>query len=262
MRFIEPVALRRAGGLVAHIYGEIRRDFALLRDPNGNSPFMAHSPHPELLAALWSGVYETMLVQGAVRRADNEAIAATISRVNDCPFCVEAHALLGAVAGDSVERRPLLTGAIEEIGDERRRSLIAWAAATRRPDHELIQDPPFSEQEAPETIGEQALDGLEGESLARARLALLTALAPNRVDEATVQQFRHSLPSERDLVAAVAWPALTAARRIGSWLHRAGPHGLNQSRSQSVLTACLLESGRVPATQHRARLEAGSTAEA
>src|SRR5438034_1128891 len=60
MRFIEPVAPRQADGLVAEIYGEIRRDFALLRDPSGNSPFMAHLPHRELLAALWSGLYETM----------------------------------------------------------------------------------------------------------------------------------------------------------------------------------------------------------
>jgi hypothetical protein len=40
MRFIEAVRPRAADGLVADVYGEVRRDFALLRDPAGNSPFM------------------------------------------------------------------------------------------------------------------------------------------------------------------------------------------------------------------------------
>jgi hypothetical protein len=54
MRFIEPVTPRQADGLVAEVYGEIKRDFALLQDLAGNSPFIAHSPHPELLSAMWS----------------------------------------------------------------------------------------------------------------------------------------------------------------------------------------------------------------
>src|SRR5262245_45184609 len=72
MRFIEPVKPSDANGLVAEIYGDVRRDFALLRDPRGNSPFLAHSPHPELLAAFWSMFYETVLVERNVRRADKE----------------------------------------------------------------------------------------------------------------------------------------------------------------------------------------------
>ena len=95
MRFIASVSPRRADGLVARVYEEIKHDFALLRDPSGNSPFIVHSVHPDLLAALWSVVYETVLVEGTVSRADKEAIAATVSRINDCPFCVGAHALLG-----------------------------------------------------------------------------------------------------------------------------------------------------------------------
>ena len=79
MRFINAVGPREADGLVGQVYGEIKRDFALLRDPDGNSPFLAHSPHPELLAGMWSVLYETILVDGTVRRADKEAIGATVS---------------------------------------------------------------------------------------------------------------------------------------------------------------------------------------
>jgi hypothetical protein len=55
-----------------------------------------------------------------------------------------------------------------------------------------------------------------------ARVALLSALAPYRIEEATVADFRRVWPAERDLVAAVAWGAFAAARRIGSWLVPAG----------------------------------------
>src|SRR5438445_369067 len=153
MRFIHPVMPSQAGGLVADVYGEVRHDFALLRDPSGNSPFLAHSPQPQLLAGVWSVLYETVLVDGAVARADKEAIAATISRVNDCPFCVGAHALLSAVAGERRDRSALIGGAADAIADARRRELVAWAAATRDPASEQLARPPFSPEEAPEVIG-------------------------------------------------------------------------------------------------------------
>ena len=342
MRFIEAVAPREAEGVVAQVYGEVKRDFGLLRDPDGNSPFLAHSPHPELLAGFWSLLYETTLVVGAVPRADKEAIASAVSRANDCPFCVEAHALLSGVAGTAGDRRALVDGTVEGIGDPRRRKLVEWAAATREPACPLLRAPPFGVKEAPEVIGtalcfhyvnrmvevlqghgamnigpapvrgvigklvggvagralrrerkpgrtvalqaeaelpadlgwarpspmiaaamarfaaaverageqalaqpartrllsvlsawegtdpplhgawiERALDGLEPSARPTARLGLLAALAPHRVDDAAVEAFRRVRASDRDLVSAVSWPALVAARRIASWL---SPH--------------------------------------
>jgi len=338
MRFIEAVGPREADGLVARVYGEVKRDFALLRDPDGNSPFLAHSPHPELLAGMWSVLYETVLVEGAVRRADKEAVAAAVSRSNDCPFCVEAHALLSGVAGQAKDRDALIAGTVDGIADERRRELVAWAAATREPHSELLRSPPFDRKEAPEVIGtafafhyinrvvevfqghrgmqvgpaplrgavmtlvggvagrairrrrepgrtldllpqsdltddlrwasaapaiasaaarfaaaverageealsereracvtsalaawngadpppggdwlESAVRGLERSARGKARLAVLAALAPYRVDDDVVRAFGERA-SDRDLVGAVAWAALGAARRVASWL--------------------------------------------
>jgi len=355
MRFIKTVGPREADGLLGQVYGEIRRDFGLLRDPDGNSPFLAHSPHPELLAGVWSVLYETVLVEGAVRRADKEAIGATVSRINDCPFCVEAHALLSGVAGEAEDRGALINGAANGIADQRRRELVAWAAATREPHSELVRGPPFDEKEAPEVIGtafafhyvnrvveifqghrpmqvgpaplrgvtmslvgaiagralrrgrepgrtlrllpesdlpddlgwtrpapaiasamarfaaaveragecalsnperarvtsalaawegadpplhgdwlERALHGLQPDARDKARLAVLAALAPYRVDEATVQSFKHVRPSDADLVGAVAWSALSAARRVASWL---APPALATERSGISLGA-------------------------
>jgi len=339
MRFIEAVRPRAADGLVAEVYGEVRHDFALLRDPAGNSPFMVHSACPELLAGVWSVLYETVLVEGAVRRADKEAIATAVSRTNDCPFCAEGHALLSEVAGARGERSALISGALDRIPDQRRRELVAWAAATREPKSELLRRPPFGPREAPEVIGtalgfhyinrmvevfqghagmsvgpvslrgasmvlvgqvarravrreraagrtlhmlpdaelpddlrwaspspaiasalarfvaavqrgvegalsplerervssaladwdgadpplhgdwlERAAHGLEPSSQAPARLALLTALAPYRVDDVAVEAFRRVRGGDRELVRAAAWSALAAARRIASWL--------------------------------------------
>jgi AhpD family alkylhydroperoxidase len=339
VRFIEPVQPRDATGVAARVFAEIRRDFALLRDQAGNSPFMAHSVHPELLAALWSVFYETVLVDGAVRRVDKEAIATTISRINDCPFCVQAHALLAGVAGDARHNDALITGEVDDIDDARTRALVAWATVTRTPGHELLRQPPFDEQQAPEVIGtavafhyvnrivevlqghtpmrvgpaplrgvlkplvagvagramrrqrrpgrtvastpdaelsleppwarnapiiaraqahfaaaveragEHALPetararhnsilanwdggdpplgpdwlheaeaGLDDDARSALRLTLLAALAPYRIDESHVAEFARARPGGRDLLAAVAWGAFSAAHRISSWL--------------------------------------------
>lgn len=50
-----------------------------------------------------------------------------------------------------------------------------------------------------------------------ARLALLAALAPFQVDDATIADFRRGAPDDATLVAATAWASFTAARRIASW---------------------------------------------
>lgn len=334
MRFIEPVGQSEATGLVARTYDAVERHMgapAVVR----NGPFLAHSPDPELLAVLWSVAYETVLVGGRVPRADKHAIAAIVSKINECPFCVQTHAFLSGYEGEAGDTEPLLSGLTERIADPGRRRLAEWAAATRDPSSETVRTPPFTAEETPEAIGtavlfhyvdrvvaffmgtdgidpgdtpfsvlesltraairrdrepgssllgatdaqlpedlgwaassphiaaafaafaatveaageavldeseracvaaaieawdgsdpplgsgwiDEALIGLEpGSSQARARLALMAALAPHRVDDATVEAFRRERPHDRELVDAVAWSAFRAARRIGSWL--------------------------------------------
>ena len=334
MRFIEPVKQDEATGLVAQIYDAVE---SYMGGPSvvRNGPFLAHSPDPELLAAMWSVAYETVLVDGTVPRADKHAIAAIVSKVNECPFCVEVHSYLSGLEGEASDMELLMSGVTEQITDADRRQLAEWAAATRDPSSETARKPPFTPEEAPEAIGtavtfhyidrvvsffhgsdgidpgdtpfevvaslteaaverdrepggsllpvtdaqlpedlrwaassphiaaafagfvatveaagervideseracvaaaieawdgsepplgskwiDEALIGLDpGSSQARARLALMAALAPHRVDEATVEAFKRERPHDRELVDAVAWSASRAARRIGSWL--------------------------------------------
>lgn len=344
MRFIEPVRPREATGLVAEVYGEIRKCFVrFLRDLEGNSVFVAHSPRPELLAALWGVTYETVLADGELRRADKETIAATVSRTNECPWCVDIHSVMSGSFGEGRDTGALLAGAKERIGDRQRRALVEWAAATRDPESTVLRNPPFGDEDLPEAVGtavnihyvnriasvfhgqrplgigvtplrrivipamgrmpgwvffprgcapgrslrllpeaelpddlgwaassprvagafarmsaateagaeavldeaarecvaaaieawegtdpplgsewiHDALSGLDPRSTSVSRVALLAALAPYRIDASAVDRFRRVRPRDDELVAAVAWGAFRAARRVGSWLHRA-----------------------------------------
>ncbi len=67
---------------------------------------------------------------------------------------------------------------------------------------------------------EGSLRGLSAEERPGARLALLAALAPERIDESSVREFRRRNPTDQAVVGTLAWGSLTAARRIASWLHR------------------------------------------
>jgi AhpD family alkylhydroperoxidase len=58
---------------------------------------------------------------------------------------------------------------------------------------------------------------------AAARLALLTALASYQVDAGVVEDFQSHEPDDAQLIAATAWASFTAARRVGTWLHRPAP---------------------------------------
>lgn len=144
VRHVHPVPPARAEGLVARVYEQARADFLLV------PPFTLHSPVPEILAAVWSVTRET-LVAGVVPRGLKEAVAAAVSRLNRCPYCVDAHLMaLGAASGAGAVR------AVErgvDGGDARLRALGAWAEATRTPGAEVLRRPPFSSAEAPELIG-------------------------------------------------------------------------------------------------------------
>lgn len=63
-------------------------------------------------------------------------------------------------------------------------------------------------------------DGLPEELRPAARLALLTSLAPHQVTDADVKAARPLLATDASFVAALAWAAWSAARRVASWMAR------------------------------------------
>lgn len=147
IRYIRPVPARSARGLVQEVYAQIRNEFGTLGEP-----LTLHSPLPPVLAGLWCSFRES-LVAGVVPRAVKEAVAVGVSRLNECAYCIDAHAVL-LRAADAHEAAALIQKGNEGgISDPQLRAAAAWAKATRSPGAQILRFPPFSGSEAPEIIG-------------------------------------------------------------------------------------------------------------
>ena len=74
-----------------------------------------------------------------------------------------------------------------------------------------------------------AVAGLAATDRAAGRLALLTALAPNQVGSADVEDLRRSAVStDEALIGLTSWASMAAARRIGAWLREPAPSRAGQ----------------------------------
>jgi AhpD family alkylhydroperoxidase len=327
------------GGLAAAVFAQIEEDFGFVAEP-----FLVHAPVPELLAAAWSTLRETVLVPGRLRRPEKEAVAMAVSAADRCPYCVDAHGLMLHATGEGAAERAIHAGRPERIADRRLAALAGWAAATGDPGAAALDEPPFSAEEAPEAIGtalcfkyinriatillgttplptasswlrrpilrlvgrrlaprarrpcpageslrflpaaeppahlawaaaspriaqvfarfDAAVEraaapvlsletrtlagrrlalwrgeappfgdawlrdvaaGLPPAQRAAARLALLAAVAPYRVDDGEVAAFRAHRPDDASLLAALAWGSFHAARRVSEWLPSPAP---------------------------------------
>jgi len=86
IRHVRPVRPSAAQGLVATVYGQIERDYGFLAPP-----ITLHSPSPEVMAASWLMMRETLLASGRAPRVMKESVASAVSEANTCPYCVEVH---------------------------------------------------------------------------------------------------------------------------------------------------------------------------
>lgn len=147
VKYVQPVAAGSAVGLVGQVYAQIKRDFGALVEP-----FTLHSPSPGLLAGAWMACRESQLV-GNVRREIKEAVAATVSGINQCRYCVDAHTIMLNATGKIGVARSISKEKYDRISDLRMRLIVKWASATPSPKSEIIIAPPFSVEDAPEIIG-------------------------------------------------------------------------------------------------------------
>ncbi len=147
IKYITPVPPRSAEGLVAQTYAQMKRDLGTIAEP-----LSLHAPVPELLAGAWSLLCET-LVAGQVRRALKEAVAATVSDLNRCPWCMDAHSLMVQATAGGATVTALTNHDFDQIPDPASRAHITWAATTNSPEAAILAAPPFAPREAPEIIG-------------------------------------------------------------------------------------------------------------
>src|SRR5262249_16921374 len=146
IQYVKAVPNRSAAGLTAEVYQQMQADFLPI-------PLLTlHSPVPEVMAGVWSILRETLLA-GNVDRSRKEVVAATISKINACPFCVDAHMSMLHATSNHDAASAILRGDYDSIHDEQLRALVQWAVAKGTPNANGILPPPFSPHDAPEIIG-------------------------------------------------------------------------------------------------------------
>ncbi|WP_447007445.1 carboxymuconolactone decarboxylase family protein [Saccharothrix isguenensis] len=139
VRQVRAVRYGAAGGDVARVYRELERDFGVLAPP-----IALHSPSPDVMAAGWLMLRETLLVPGTVPRAWKEAVSTAVSLGNECPFCISMHS---SMLNDLVGYRD------GTIPDRAARAAAEWATANAFPDTGAAHPVPFPVDQAPEMVG-------------------------------------------------------------------------------------------------------------
>ncbi len=147
IRYFKPPPSVSAESLSGKVLASVRREFGAEVEP-----FTLHLPVPELLAGAWMACRET-LIAGGGRRDAKEAVAATVSAINRCPYCIDAHSIMVLGASGSDLSKAFFEGKPELVQDPVLRSACLWASATRSPGSPLLANPPFAPAEAPAFIG-------------------------------------------------------------------------------------------------------------
>jgi hypothetical protein len=149
VRYVSPVRRSAAEDLVGRVYEQVEREFGVLAPS-----LVLFSPAPQVLAASWLMLRETLLVARKVDRAAKEAVATTVSLGNACPWCVTVHStMLSGLAGGLV----LADDPSEPVADPRLRSVTNWARDCRTEEGALLYEPACPAEEAPELIGTAVL---------------------------------------------------------------------------------------------------------
>ncbi|MEQ4721880.1 carboxymuconolactone decarboxylase family protein [Nonomuraea sp. B19D2] len=138
---VAPVPPGAARGLVADVYAQVERDFGMLAPP-----IALHSPAPDVLAAAWAILRESLVASGAVNRTVKEAVAAAVSRRNACPYCLDVHATMAYGLMTERDAAAVAAGRTGEIADAGIRRAVAWAVGG-------LDDVPVPVEQAPELWG-------------------------------------------------------------------------------------------------------------
>ncbi|MGV9378998.1 carboxymuconolactone decarboxylase family protein [Nonomuraea sp. NPDC003707] len=123
-RYVTPVQPQAATGRVAQVYAQLADDFGMAR----MAVFLTLSPAPDVLAATWAALRESLLA-GTASRTGKEVVALGVSLANRCPFCVAAHTTLLHATGDHRLAETIAAGGTPD--DPEHAALLAWATSRR-----------------------------------------------------------------------------------------------------------------------------------
>ncbi|MBN6036966.1 carboxymuconolactone decarboxylase family protein [Amycolatopsis sp. 195334CR] len=122
VRHVRPVRPRSATGLVKAVYRQVERDFGMLAPPTA-----LHSPAPEVLAAAWTILRESLIAGRTASRAAKEAVASAVSVRNACPYCVEVHSATMAGLMSTTDAAAISEDNVDAVTDPEIRAVAAWA---------------------------------------------------------------------------------------------------------------------------------------
>jgi hypothetical protein len=200
VRYVSPVPVTDADGLVGEVYVQVADELKLVVPP-----VLMHSPAPPVLAAYWMLMRETLIAGGCVDRARKEGVAAAVSVANICPYCVDMHSI--GIYGLASERdaEAIASDRAGEAPDPRIRDVAAWARVMHQPEEPA---PPFTAGERAELVGV----AVAFHYLTRvANVFLPSFLVPRSIGPAARRRFKHG----------VSWalgPLLRESRRPGRTL--------------------------------------------
>ncbi|VAW75026.1 hypothetical protein MNBD_GAMMA13-1514 [hydrothermal vent metagenome] len=142
IRHIQRPDLATDDPLVRKVMEQASREFQVA------PPVTLHQPDPLLLAGVWGLMREAFVVH-AEGRVVREAVAAAVSQLNECPYCVDVHASMHLSAGGEGN---ILT---DELSNGTSASALAyqWASATLTPDADIIHHPQIPAGDVPQVFG-------------------------------------------------------------------------------------------------------------
>jgi AhpD family alkylhydroperoxidase len=147
MRYVSAVPRAKADGMVARVYDMIAEDFFI------NGSLTSHSKVPPLLAGVWTGGRESILVTDRLDRTTKEAITAVLSGVNDCLYCGDMLVSLVHGGGKHQAASQILSQSEEDIADPALRAKLEWVKAIAGPGWNAPNNTPFAADQLPEVIG-------------------------------------------------------------------------------------------------------------
>lgn len=147
VRHVGVVSHKDATGVVRAVYDQAREEVGMLPEP-----VTMFSSAPHLVTATWAPFRESLLSTGEASRVVKEAVAARVSALNKCPYCVDAHTIMlyGGGAGDFATS--LLSGTPDPAGDPELTAISDWVSTVMtRPPRPVPA--PFPAEQVPEIVG-------------------------------------------------------------------------------------------------------------
>ena len=127
MRYVDAVSSKDAGPLVREIYDQIAEDFFI------NGSLTSRSKVPGVLAAIWTIGREAILVDDKIDRTTKEAMAATVSSINDCPYCGDMLVSLVHAGDRANDAKRILNEKEDTIKDPVLRQRLQWVRSVATP---------------------------------------------------------------------------------------------------------------------------------